>query len=161
MEEIEFGENRDGTVYNTSKKISEDTTDILVVGGDPHFIRKKGMECDIKWMLHKSKRQLNHLRDTKSSLRTDYRSLAEFLRIEGSVLEDIEMQVTSKSYTEAIITHWTRTTGNKMTFGLLYNVLTHPGLVGNREAAKVIETMMEDLRCQVCLLRIYANKYRV
>ena len=144
-------ENLDGTVYNTSRKTSEETTDILVVGGDPHFIRKKGMECDIKWMLHKSKRHLYQLLDTKSCLRTDYRSLAEFLRIEGSILEDIESHAKEESCSESIIKHWIKTAGSKITFGLLYNVLKHPGLVGNREAAQVIETMMKDLGCQVCL----------
>ena len=124
MEEIEAGENQDGTVYNKSMKISENTRDILVAGGDPHFIRRKGMECDIKWMLQTSKRQLYRLLDTASCLRTDYQSLAEFLGIEGSTLDEIEMDH-SYSCTEAIINHWTTTTGNKMTFGLLYSILIH------------------------------------
>ena len=51
MEKVEAGENQDGTVYNKSMKISEGARDILVAGGDPYFIRNKGMECDIKWML--------------------------------------------------------------------------------------------------------------
>ena len=153
MEEIEAGENQDGTVYNKSLKISEKTSDILVAGGDPHFIRRKGMECDIKWMLQTSKRQLYQLLDTTSCLRTDYQSLAEFLGIEGSILEEIEMDH-SYSCTEAIINHWTTTTGNKMTFGLLYSVLIHPGLVSNREAANVIQIMMEKERKEVCLFQI-------
>ena len=155
MEEIEAGENQDGTVYSKSMKISEDTRDILVAGGDPHFIHKKGMECDIKWMLQTSKRQLYRLLDTASCLRTDYQSLAEFLGIEGSTLEEIEMEHSSSySRTEAIINHWTTTTGNKMTFGLLYSVLIHPGLVGNSEAANVIQNMMGKERKVVCLLKL-------
>ena len=154
MEEIEDGENRDGSVYNMSMNISEKTTDILVAGGDPHFIRQKGMECDIKWMLQTSKRKLYRHLDTTSCLRTDYRSLAEFLGIEDSVLKDIEILSASKSCTEDIIKHWTKIPGNKMTFGLLYRVLSHPGLVGNMAAAQVIDTMMTYLRCQVCYQRL-------
>ena len=155
MEEIEAGENQDGTVYNKSMKISEDTRDILVAGGDPHFIRKKGMECDIKWMLQTSKRQLYRLLDTASCLRTDYQSLAEFLGIEGSTLEEIEMDQSSDySFTEAIINHWTTTSEIKMTFALLYSILIHPGIVFNMEAANVIQTMMEKERKEVCLFYI-------
>ena len=153
MEEIEAGENQDGTVYNKSMRISEETRDILVAGGDPHFIRRKGMECDIKWMLQTSKRPLYQLLDTTTCLRTDYRSLAEFLGIEGSTLEEIEMNH-SYSCTEAIINHWTTRTGNKMTFALLYKVLIHPGLVSNREAANVIQIMMEKELLKVSLLGI-------
>ena len=149
IEEIEAGENQDGSVTNMYNGISEETTDILVAGGDPHFIRQKGIECDIKWMLQTRKRNLYRLLDTTSCLRTDYRSLAEYLGIEGSILE--EMQKASESCTEAVIKHWTKTTGNKMTFGLLYCLLVHPGLVGNSKAAQIIETIMKDLRCQVGL----------
>ena len=153
MEEIEAGENQDGTVYNKSMKISEKTRDILVAGGDPHFIRQKGMECDIKWMLQTSKRQLDQLLDTTSCLRTDCQSLAEFLGIEGATLEELEMDH-SYSCTEAIINHWTARTGNKMNFRLLYSVLIHPGLVSNREGAKVIQTMMEKEGLEVRLFEI-------
>ena len=154
MEEIEAGESRGGSVYNMSMRISEETTDILVAGGDPHFIRQKGMDCDIKWMLETNKRNLYGLLDTASCLRTDYRSLAEFLGIEGHILEDMEMHGATESCTEAIIKQWTKTPGNKMTFSLLYGMLLHPGLVGNMAAAQVIETMMADLGCQVCYLRL-------
>ena len=150
MEEIEAGENQDGTVYNKSLEISEKTSDILVAGGDPHFIRRKGVECDIKWMLQTSRRQLYQLLDTTSCLRTDYQSLAEFLGIEGSILKEIEMDH-SYSCTEALINHWTTTTGKRMTFGLLYSILIHPGLVSNREAANVIQVMMKNERREVCL----------
>ena len=153
MDEIEAGESQDGTVYNTSMRIPEKTTDILVAGGDPHFIRQKGMGCDFKWMLHRSKRQLYQFLDTTSCLRTDYRSLAEFLEVEDSVLEDIEKECSrsGRSYTEAIISHWTTATGKGMTFGLLYKALTHPGLVGNKNAAQVIETLMLGLGFEVGL----------
>ena len=139
--------------------ISEKTTDILVTGGDPHFIRQKGMECDIKWMLHRSKRQLYQLLDATSCLRTDYRSLAEFLEVNASILEDIEKEclTSGRSYTEAIISHWTTVKGRRMTLGLLYKVLIHPGLVGNRSAAHVIETLMRDFGCQVGL---FANQFK-
>ena len=157
MKAIEAGEKLHGTVYNKSMKISEKTTDILVVGGDPHFIRQQGMECDIKWMLEKSKRKLYQLLDATSCLRTDYQSLAEVLGIESSILEETEKECSAKgiSPTEAIIRYWTSEKGNQMTFGLFYKVLTHPGLVGNMEAAQIIETMMKDLGCQVCLFTSY------
>ena len=152
MKEIEAGENQSGTVKHRSLKICEKTSDILVSGGDPHFIRQKGMECDIRWMLQTSKRQLNRILDSTSCLRTDYRSLAEFFGITGSLLEDIEQECSRSggSYTEAVIRLWTKTTENRMTFGLLHGILTHPGLVSNLEAAKVIETLITDEGCQVC-----------
>ena len=152
MKEIEAGENQSGTVKHMSLEICEKTSDILIKGGDPHFIHQKGMECDIKWMLQTSKRQLNHILDTTSCLRTDYRSLAEFFGITDSVLGDIEQECSRSggSCTEAVIRHWTATMGNRMTFGSLYGILTHPGLVNNMEAVSVIETMVKDLGCQVC-----------
>ena len=159
MKEIEAGENQSGTVKHKSLEISEKTSDILVSGGDPHFIRQKGMECDIRWMLQRSKTQLNRILDTTSYLRTDYKSLAEFLEITNSVLEDIEQECfrSGGSCTEAVIRHWTTKTENRMTFGSLCGVLTHPGLVNNMEAARVIETMVTDLGCQVCLLIVEGN----
>ena len=102
-----------------------------------------------------SKRQLYRLLDTASCLRTDYQSLAEFLGMESSTLEQIQMDQSSNySITEAIINHWTTTTGNKMTFALLYSILIHPGIVGNMEAATVIHTMIEKERKEVCLFKI-------
>ena len=156
MKEIEAGENHSGTVRHSSLEISEKTSDILVTGGDPHFIRQKGMDCDIRWMLQTQKRQICHILDTTSCLRTDYRSLAEFFEISDSDLEDIEQECfrSGESCTGAVIRHWTTTTGNRMSFGLLYDMLTHPGLVSNMEAARVFETMMTDLGCQVCYLLI-------
>ena len=151
MKAIEAGEKQDGTVYNKALQISEKTTEILVAGGDPHFIRLKKMACDIKWMLHKRKKELYRLLDTTSYLRTDYRSLAEFLEIKDSVLESIEKESAFNSCTEAVIRHWTETSGKKMTLGLLYKALTHPGLVSNKKAANVIKEMMTTLDCWVCL----------
>ena len=152
MEEIEAGESRDGMVFNRSLEMSERTTEILVAGGDPHFILQKGIKCDIKWMLHTKKKEMYQLLDTTSYLRTDYQSFAQFLQIKDSTLRGIERESsrTRGSCTEALIRHWTETTGKTMTFGLLYNVLIHPGLVGNEKAARVIEKMMMDLGCQVC-----------
>ena len=155
MKEIEAGENQNGTVYNKSMHISEETTDILVVRGDPHFIRQKGMECDIKWMLETSKKKLYRLLDAKSCLRTDYQSLAEVLGIGDSILKQKEKECSVKncSYTEAIISCWTSEKRKRMTFGLLYKVLKHPGLVGSRYAAHVIETLIRDSGNQVCLFQ--------
>ena len=148
MQEIEVGEASNGTVYHNVMKVAEKTSDILIAGGDPYFIRKVGIDCDFQWMLQNPKRELLCLLDTPNRLRTDYRSLAEALKIDCATVE-AECSSGSNSCTETIIKHWCETTGKKMTLRGFHEVLTHPGLVGNKTAAEIIENMLSAVGCQV------------
>ena len=148
MQEIEVGESDNGTVYHKAMKVTEKTSDILIAGADPFFIRKIGIDCDYQWMLRNSKKELFYLLDTTNCLRTDYRSLAEALKIDCATVE-AECSSGSKSFTESVIKHWCETTGKRMTLRMLHEVLIHPGLVGNKSAAEIIENMISVVGCQV------------
>ncbi|XP_072046623.1 death-associated protein kinase dapk-1-like [Amphiura filiformis] len=151
MKDIELGEDDDGTVYHKSLEIKEKTSDILVAGGNPQFLRKKGMGCDYQWMLRKPKERLFGLLDSTTCLRTDYRSLAEILNIDHGDLRVIEERCleSNSSRTEFVLNHWRATTGQRMSLKTLHAILKHPGLVGNIEAATTIEDMMYELGQQV------------
>ena len=153
MQEIEAGEAGNGTVYHKIMQVTEKTSDILIAGGDPFFIRKMGIDCDYQWMLQNPKRELLCLLDTSNCLRTDCRSLAEALKIDYATVES-ECSSGGKSCTETVIKHWCETTGKRMTLRRLHEVLTHPGLVGNKTAAEIIENMLSAVGCQVKYIRV-------
>ena len=152
MQEIEAGEAGNGTVYHKIMQVTEKTSDILIAGGDPFFIRKMGIDCDYQWMLQNQKNDLLSKLDTPNCLRTDYRSLAEALKIHCATVE-AECSSSSKSCTDTIIKHWCETTGKRMTLRRLHEVLAHPGLVGNKTAAEIIKNMISVVGCQVKYIR--------
>ena len=143
MTELELGEDRDGTVYNKSLKVKEKTTDILIAGGDPYFLRKKGMECDYQWMLEKPRKDLFRMLDSSK----EYRQLAEILEIDAKELATIEKTCvdTKKSFTESVLDHWCNTTAQRMSLGRLHDMLKDHNAIGNTAAANVIEQMFKDV----------------
>ena len=133
------------------KPVQEKTYDILLVGNDPLFVKEKGMECKLHWMLQQEK--LFELVDKEDPLRCDFRSLSGFLDVELKSLRD------QKSYTQAIIEKWSKRTGQSMTIGLMYTLLKHPGIVGNDAAARHIEKVLNGNGHEVSYARVgmFAN----
>ena len=148
VQEIVAGEADTGMVYHKVMKVTEKTSDILIVGEDPLFIRKMGIDCDYQWMLQNPKKELLCLLDTPNCLRTDYRSLAEVLKVDYAT-EEAQCSSDSESCTETVIKRWCETTGKRMTLRKLHEILIHPGLVGNQTAAEIIENMISAVGCQV------------
>ena len=132
------------------KPVQEKTYQILLAGNDPLFVKVKGMECKLHWMLQQEK--LFVLVDKEDPLRRDYRSLADFLDVELKSLPD------QGSDTEAIIEKWSKRTGQPMTIGLMYYLIKHPGIVGNKEAARHIEEVLHANGHKVCINKILSLK---
>ena len=131
MDELEYGESRDGYVSN-DEDTRDKITDILVAGADPHFINKQGIECNYKWIPC----------ETKASLETKITRIN--LAYMASILED---QVPDSL--DQIITHWCNMKQEKMTFRLLYTLLKHPGIIHNERAALLLEDMLQKHGQQV------------
>ena len=125
------------------KPVQEKTYDILLAGNDPLFVKEKGMECKFHWMLQQEK--LFELVDKEDPLRCDFRSLADFLDVD---LQSVRHQ---GSDTQAIIEKWRKRTGQSMTIGVLYTLLKHPGIVGNKAAARHIEEVLHANEYKVCI----------
>ena len=130
MDEIEYGESRDGCVSSDGES-REKTADILVAGADPHFIVQQGMECNYKWILCKTKENL------KSKIKLD--SMAQLLDDQDA--NDLDQ----------IIARWSDRKQRKMTFRLLYTLLKHPGIIHNERAARLLENMLKQTGHQVNL----------
>ena len=134
LDMVEKGEILNGLVFETTEK----TTDVLVAGIDTHFIKKQGMDCDYKWVPLKTKSSLeSQMEPGKSNtLKADYHSLASLLKVPE------EEYSSEKSPTDYIIKHWCHDNNKRITFGMLYTLLKHPGIIGNQQAACVLEKML-------------------
>ena len=126
---IETGESMNGYVSGSTEK----TTDVLVAGAESHFIKKQGMDSDYKWILREAKANLESMMNP-----SDYHSLASLLKVPEKEYSNEE------SPTDYIIRHWCNKKKKRMTFGMLHTLLKHPGIIGNHEAARVLEDMLEE-----------------
>ena len=136
LEMIEKGESLKGFVAGSTEK----TVDVLVAGADTHFIKNQGMDCDYKWILQETKTNLElemNPNYATSTLKADYHSLASLLKVPEKEYSGKEKP------TDFIIRHWCDNRRKRMTFGMLYTLLKHPGIIGNQEAARVLEDMVE------------------
>ena len=120
----------------------------MIAGHDDTFIRRQGISCDFKWMLKNQKdaflSEMDSIND--KPLLQDYRSLAQVLGIPNSKVQQMEIQNKDqqKSMTEEILKYWCNKTGRRMTFELMLTMLRHPGLVGNRTAARSVENTLAE-----------------
>ena len=147
LEDIEAAESKDGFICHKDGS-KEEITEIIIAGHDDTFIRKQGIRCDFKWMLKDQKDEfLSEMDSTNDKpLLQDYRSLAHVLGIPNSKVQQMEIQNKDqqKSVTEEILKHWRNKTGRRMTFQLMLTMLRHPGLVGNRTAARSVENTLAE-----------------
>ena len=147
LDEIEVGESRNGQVSKSVKgqKLEDKTEDVLVAGADTYFIQKQGLDCDYKWIPHETKENLESEMDPSAAntIKADYHSLASLLKVQKKEYSGEE------SPTDYIIQHWCHSKGKRMTFGMLYTILKHPGIIGNEEAARVVAEMLHKHGHQV------------
>ena len=133
--EIEEGESGDGFV-SKDRGVRDKTTEILVAGADPHFIVKHDVKCNYEWILHETKGKLED---------KVVHSIATLLNVPE--LHDLDQ----------VITYWCGKKGRKMTFGMLYTLLKHPGIIYNEEAARDLADMLRMFGYQV---NVYKNKIK-
>ena len=134
MEQIETGENLNGYVSGSTEK----TTDVLIAGADTHFIKKRGMDCNYPWILQETKEAIeSEMTPNAGNLQSDYHTLASLLKVPQ------EEYSNEKSRTDYIIRHWCNKKKKRMTFGAIYTLLKHPGIIGNQDAARVLRDMLE------------------
>ena len=132
---------------NTKERVS----DVLIAGVDQHFIKLKGAKCSFDWMLQEPKKRLLTILDNADE---DHQVLARLLNVKST-----EYCATNGSTsTEALIQHWCKKCGKQMSLQALHTILKHPGLVGNRDAASVIEEMLQEVGHEVRIHKIREKK---
>ena len=148
QEELEVAEEKDGFICHKTNQTKEWISDIMIAGHDTTFIRKQGIRCDFKWMPKKPKADVVIELDNVSDkpLQEDYRSLARCLGIPNSEVQEMEIRYRDRqeSVTEHVIRHWCDNTETRMTFQLMVTMLKHPGLVGNKTAAQIVEDTLAE-----------------
>ena len=151
--DVEAAEAKDGFICHKDGS-KEEIIDIMIVGHDDTFIRKQGISCDFKWMLKDQKVDFLSEMDSIADkpLLEDYRSLARVLGIPSSKVQQMEIQSRDqqRSVTEEILEYWCIKTGRRMTFQLMLTMLRHPGLVGNKTAARSVEKTLAECGHKVC-----------
>ena len=135
-----------GDFKSEMKKVTvsteEKVSDVLIRGVDQHFIKVNGGNCSFDWMLQEPKTKLLEILDNTLE---DHQTLACLLNVKQT---DYCATDNSPS-TEALIQHWCQKREKQMSLQALHTILKHPGLVGNRDAASVIEEMLQEVGHEV------------
>ena len=137
-------------VRHRSTGNTEKISSILCLGYDPLFMQSFGEACSIQWVPHRVKREIYRCLAVKGSKRDDYRSLAEVLHIPEAELHKIEHS-SSTSVTEAIISSYCDRESKPMSLGMLHNILSHPGLVENADALKILNDLLTETGIEVII----------
>ncbi len=122
---------------------------ILCMGYDPLFLQVFKAECSVQWVPHTVKKDLYRCLDAQNPKLDDYRSLAEVLGISPTELQEIEKN-NSGSVTHAVIGRFCERGGRKMSLRLLYDILSHPGLVDNADARRILDDLLSEKGIEVC-----------
>ena len=138
-------------VRHRSTGITEKIGSILCLGYDPLFIQRLGAACSTHWVPHRIKKELYRCLTVKGSKRDDYRSLAEVLDISEDELQEIELD-TPTSMTQAIISSYCERERKQMSLGMLHNILSHPGLVDNAKALKILNGLLSEMGIEVIII---------
>ena len=138
-----------GSVKHRATQNTDKTSAILCLGHDPLFLQILKADCDVKWVPRAVKKDLYHCLDVKSQKRSDYRSLAEVLAIPIDEVQQMERTV-STSLTQAVFDSYCEREDDTMSLGMLHNILSHPGLVDNTEAVKILDKLLLEKGIEVC-----------
>ena len=119
-------------------------SDVLIGGVERHFLKAKGMNCSFDWMLQEPKEKLLAILDDSD---VDRQTLARLLKQKERSADK------NSSSTVSLIQQWCDKSGKQMSLRSLYTILKHPGLVGNRRAAGVIEEMLQNVGHKVNIIK--------
>ena len=139
-------------VKDRSTGNTEKISSILCLGYDPLFLQSFGAACSMQWVPHRVNKELYLCLAVKGSKRDDYRSLAEVLDIPEDELQKIELG-SPTSMTQAIISSYCERESKQMSLGMLHNILSHPGLVDNANALKILNDLLLEMGIEVIYCR--------
>ncbi|XP_072020982.1 uncharacterized protein [Amphiura filiformis] len=148
LNDLHKAEKGDGMVYHSQQAHKDDMTNVLCQGVDRMFITKFGGVCGWEWIPIELQKMICAVLDKPHPLRSDYRMIAEVLKVPDERLEQLigfclssrGHSITAEILQEVCVTR--RRNGDKLTIQEVVTLLKHPGIIGRDDLAKEIESML-------------------
>ncbi|XP_072039196.1 uncharacterized protein [Amphiura filiformis] len=149
-DDLRKAEEGNGTVYHSRQTHADNMIDVICQGVDMMFITELGGRSGWEWIPLELQQRIYAVLDETHPLGTDYRMLADIWAISKNRFQQLvrfctttkDHSITDEILREVCATR--RRNGHKLTIQEVMTVLKHPGIIGNDDLAKGIESMLMD-----------------
>ncbi|XP_072038756.1 uncharacterized protein [Amphiura filiformis] len=154
-DDLHKAEEGNGTVYHSRQTHADNMVDVICQGVDMMFITELGGLSGWEWLPLELQQQICAVLDKTHPLGNDHRMLAQifgipedkFLRLVRFCSTTKDRSITDEILREVCATR--RRNGHKLAIQEVMTVLKHPGIIGNDDLAKRIESVLIDKGHQV------------
>ncbi|XP_072049954.1 uncharacterized protein [Amphiura filiformis] len=154
-DDLHKAEAGNGTVYHSRQAHADSMIDVICQGVDMMFITELGGLSGWEWIPLKLQNRIYAVLDETHPLGSDHRMLADIWDISKNRFQQLvrfctttkDHSITGEILREVCATR--RRNGHKLTIQEVMTVLRHPGIIGNDDLAKGIESMLMNEGHQV------------